>query len=384
MTSTPAPSEGTDQQSQKSRKRRQLSEKQLGELLPDHWVMSKPSDDHDMRDYLVDIVKVFSPPAVLPTDAVDIYMERLWQFDMAKCFRSNEIIFQHTIMLAIIARLELDAVLDYNCEATWTSDRYPCHNCVPRKCSIAPPRPDLAVSFKSAALWPDNDLAAQVRDLDELTFHLFAEGKAMDNDERVFHFFTVEAKGKRGSMSNEMAQYQNLNSASQALYNIYRCMKLVDDLDRFFREVRVFSLVATARAFELRVHRGEPLAADGKVNDRRYPIKFAFQEVCSMGQDYSRQEATRIVHNILIDYGVKKLFPIMKETVEKLCKIEIPRIGSPLPSLPPPSDPGRNFQSPPRKRRAAGTADSLQSSRSSQRRRYSNDPSTYDFEGGTS
>jgi len=43
--------------------------------------------------------------------------------------------------------------------------------------------------------------------------------------DRAFHCFSVEVKGKLGQIGNTEAEFQNLNTASQALHNMYLLMK---------------------------------------------------------------------------------------------------------------------------------------------------------------
>ncbi len=127
----------------------------------------------------------------------------------------------------------------------------------------------------------------------------------------------MEVKGKWGTLDNKMVQDQNLNTASQALYNIYRCMKEANDLNLFFNEVRVFSAVATAEGFWLRVHRAV------KVNERQcntedYPIGYKFDDFIDLREEYTKSRVSTIFRNVLCGYGAGTLHPIMRKIVKIL------------------------------------------------------------------
>jgi len=130
----------------------------------------------------------------------------------------------------------------------------------------------------------------------------------------------MEVKGKRGSLDNQKAQFQNLNTASQALYNIYYCMKRTEDLKTFFKKVRVFSAVATIEGLSIRVHWPVKLHHEQCFN-KEYPIGFQFDELGRLRGDYSRAQTNSIVYNILHTYGVLKLHPILKKTIAQLLKL---------------------------------------------------------------
>ena len=255
--------------------------------------------------------------------------DALWDLDMAKCLRSNEARFQRTIMMAIVNRQELDEKLEFICEALWISERFPCKDCTPKLCKLPQAKPDTAVSFKAETLLPSDGFHADWERLKEFKSHIFPEGCQEYQDERAFHFFLMEAKGKRGSLDNQKAQFQNLNTASQALYNIYYCMKRTEDLETFFKEVRVFSAVATTEGLSIRVHWPVKLHHEQCFN-KEYPIGFQFGELGRLRGDYSRAQANSIVYNILHTYGVLKLHPILKKTIAQLLKLYPCKAPAPL------------------------------------------------------
>ena len=72
---------------------------------------------------------------------------------------------------------------------------------------------------------------------------------------RVSLFLSLESKKPDASRGDSIAGLRNLNTASQALYNIYVFMKTVQYESVFFEKVRFYSVIATSEIFEVRVHR---------------------------------------------------------------------------------------------------------------------------------
>ena len=255
--------------------------------------------------------------------------EKQWATDMAKCARSQEAVFQRTVMISIIDRFKLDDQLDYMCEAPWISERFPCppysedslrHKariCKNRNCIICQPKPDLVVAFNSKSLVTDESLLRQLR-ISDLSGHIFPEGNGTDQTIRAFHFLSLEVKGKQGRIDNVIALRQNLNTASQALCNRYRCMLATNDVDRFFSHVRVFSAVATTEGFWLRVHRATKMKNASAANNKAYPLEFQFHSFRGLEKGYSKNAVSQIMGCILFEYGIQTLLPILKETVSSL------------------------------------------------------------------
>ena len=239
-----------------------------------------------------------------------------WRRDMSKCKLSNEAIFQRTIMMEIIERDELNENLDFMCEAPWWAERMPSRNDSGR---LAQPKPDLAVAFRTTSLLPVNCSFPSLMRLGQLNGHIFAEGMKKGEIDRAFHFFSIEVKGKRGQIGNTEAEYQNLNTAAQALHNIYVIMKEAELEQDFFEEVRFFSVVATAACFELRVHRPTRPDPDDYI-DPKYGVRYSFDEVLTVGSDYTKEMASTVVYNILFHYGVGKLYKILRTALEVVLK----------------------------------------------------------------
>ena len=267
--------------------------------------------------------------------------ERKWAVDFAKCERSNEPVFQRTIMMDIINRHGLADSLDWICESEWTCNRMP-RKAQPGAVEVVMPKPDLAVAFKTSSFIND----FQMIDLGDFRSHMCPENFKLDKEDRAFHFFSIEAKDSKAASAYEVAINQNFNTASQALHNIYRFMAKAGKLNIFYEKVRFYSAVATSAGFQLRVHRATKLSTGRILPD--YPLGFYFDEICSMTGRYTKGKVVRIVENILVEYGVKILKPILQETVDiVLANLENERRKS----------------SPNRKRRAEGTLESFGSQR---------------------
>jgi hypothetical protein len=87
----------------------------------------------------------------------------------------------------------------------------------------------------------------------------------------------------------------------------------------FFEEIRFSSIVATAACFELRVHRSMRLDPDDYI-DAKYGVRFSFDEVLTVGSDFTKAMASTVVYNILFHYGVGKLYPILRTAMEAVLK----------------------------------------------------------------
>ena len=335
------------------------------ELVP----VKDPKIEHFRKLIFFGDTNIINSQESLEKEIINRREDALWKMDMSKCARSNEARFQRTIMITIINRLELDKNLEFIPEARWKSERFPCLNCLPMQCKITKPQPDLAVAFQATSLLPTDGFTADYERLKEIESHIFPEGNQEFQDQHAFHFFFMEVKGKRGTIDNQKAQFQNLNTASQAVYNIYRCMKRVNDLDTFFKEIRIFSASTTVAGLSIRVHRPRRLRNVEQCNKREYPIAFQFDELGSIKGDYSRAQALSIVYNILYEYGIRVLHPILKTTIETLLKL-YPRdaSGSSLQALEEAATTIDETDSPPasqhssgRKRRAPNLGDSFTS-----------------------
>lgn len=135
--------------------------------------------------------------------------------------------------------------------------------------------------------------------------------------DRAFHFLLIEAKGARTQNANWIAHRQNFNTASQALHNIYYFVEMAGTLAAFYEKVRFYSIVATDLVFHVRVHRARELKEHRIQQD--YPLEFLYDVVYDhRGGGYTKAETTAIVKNILIDYGIKVLKPLLVQTMKKV------------------------------------------------------------------
>lgn len=159
--------------------------------------------------------------------------EALWTLDEANCIgHSNKTIFQRTTMMNLIARHCLiyrrdtsrPRLLEISVEEFWTCPPAPSRAFVEGEGSLlTKPKPDLAVSFCRERLLPDLSWISLPFATQSLASYESLRHPARC---KVFHFLTIEAKKGMTSSVDSAALLQNLNNASQSLYNMYE----------FFRE----------------------------------------------------------------------------------------------------------------------------------------------------
>ncbi len=135
---------------------------------------------------------------------------------------------------------------------------------------------------------------------------------------RAFHFLSIEVKGASGEIANWTAHRQNFNTASQALHNMYFFMNEAgpETLEAFYKQVRFYSVVATSGIFHVRVHRAIKLEK-GRIRTD-YPLGFVYDVVHDHKAECTRAKATCIINNILFEYGVKVLQPLLAQTMESV------------------------------------------------------------------
>lgn len=238
--------------------------------------------------------------------------ERHWELDLLKCAASEEAVFQRTVMMDLIDRHQLGGTLDYTCESQWQCARMPQRggelaNRMPK------PKPDLAVAFISKPILP----SFQQADLGDFRNTMCPENVKEGQYHRAFHFLSIEAKGASGDIANCKAHRQNFNTATQALHNMYFFMQKAgtEQLKGFFEKVRFYSVVATSKSFFVRVHRAVRVEK-GQI-EGGYPLGFLYDTVyIHDGAGYTKAKTTRIIKNILLEYGIGVLQPLLKETME--------------------------------------------------------------------
>lgn len=314
--------------------------------LEDRRVQTEESEDEQRKEFH-DLILDVSPTTL------DADEEEKWKADMQRCKISDEAVYQRTIMMDILDRHKLTESLDYNCEAQWTC--LPVPSGIKWGWQLPSPRPDLFVAFKARAIlnmrdWPD---------LQNLRDYMCPETAKQGYTNRAFPFFAMEVKGAQADLGNVAASYQNLNTASQALYNIYLFMAMANDLEIFHRDVRFFSVISTSSTFQLRMHRAREIP----VAERREsgsPLDFEFDTLFQRSGDYSKQEVTTVVKNIF-EYGVNVLLPILRSAVDRTLKRLKAEPVDPLAG-------SRQTTPRPRKKRTSDETNSVASRSSTQRR----------------
>ena len=91
-------------------------------------------------------------------------------------------------------------------------------------------------------------------------------------------------------------------------------MREADEERTFFKEFRFYPVIAISASFEVRVYRGERLRK-GRTQSH-YPLGYAFDDLITLKRLYTKAEALRVIKNILFEYGIKNLLPILKNAVK--------------------------------------------------------------------
>ncbi len=132
-----------------------------------------------------------------------------------------------------------------------------------------------------------------------------------DDGNRCFPFLFMKVK-KAGADLQDVYTV-NLHSASQALYNIYVWMMRLSQEEKFFEDVRVFSLVFNAQNLSVRVHRAEM-----RENETIY---FLFDELLFL-QRYTKDQACLLIKTTMAEYAAKELHPLLKAAFKEVTKQE--------------------------------------------------------------
>jgi hypothetical protein len=258
-------------------------------------VCEKARPNHDSYAAIEDLVDGIA--SWKPLHGLFSTSNREFRQDTELCLCSNEAVLQRTVMTSLIDRWQLSQIFTFNCEGQWSLPEHSIPTSGPAG-SISSPKPDLAIFFK----------------LENLTADISAPIPSPINDclrpdggqWRCLPFLFIEAKRARHDL--DPALMANAYSASQALYNIYIWMKLAGELDTFFRSVRVFTVVLNAQELALRCYRAD---LDGK------HMHFRYDDVVSQ-TSYTRDQACKLIRNILVAYGEEELHPVLKSTFQKV------------------------------------------------------------------
>jgi len=255
--------------------------------------------------------------------------ETLWALDQANCMgHSNEAIFQRTMMMNLIARHCLIyrrdtsrlRLLEISVEEFWTCSPAPSRAFVEGEGSLlTKPKPDLAVSFCRERL---------LSDLSWISLPLATQSLASYENLRhtarrkVFHFLTIEAKKGMTSTADSAALLQSLNNASQSLYNMYEFFREAgsDHEQKFFEEVRFFSVVATTEGLTFRIHRATRVTEEADRVTDGYPLRFLYRVFKRLQSDinYNRDTVLETLKPILLAYAEETLFRLLKAAAEAI------------------------------------------------------------------
>lgn len=236
-----------------------------------------------------------------------IVNSRYFEADLKRCLARNEVILQRTIMIHIINQYWLDPIFDWNTEGQWS---LPKDNRLPSRMDddISLPKPDLAISFTLKSFTGDEDDSAPIpTDLERCI--------SPDGGDRCFPFLFMEVKKAAADLQD--AEMANLHSASQALYNMYTWMVRAGQVETFFDQVRVFSVVFNAQDLSVRVHRGYQ-QPDGE-------LSFHFDEFSPLDR-YTKDSACLLVETILTDYAARELHPALKKAFTEIIQQEDLRV----------------------------------------------------------
>lgn len=281
---------------------------------------------------------------------VTAYRNRLWTHDLEKCSDEfSEKIFQRTILMAMIDRCRLiyesdhlpvsagnsanKPLLDFSVESIWNCPPMPTEAAKKSEKLLTRPMPDLAIAFRRESLFT-SDHSWKV--FPSATRKIMCyEGIGGEDTYRAFHFLTIEAKRAYTGVDDKVAIYQSLNNASQALHNMYEFFREADmGIDKkgndtengdkyrkiFFDEVRFFSVVATAGAMKIRIHRACYQDPNTVPIVEGYPLEFKFADYATIGGggEFARQKVVEELAKILLGYGVGQLGVRLQEAITEV------------------------------------------------------------------
>lgn len=276
-----------------------------------------------------EILQLLSGDQAWETEEERIAYETLWALDEANCLgQSNEAIFQRTVMMSLVARHCLiykrnasrPRILEISVEESWTCPPAPSRAFIEGEGSLlTKPKPDLAISFSREKLlsrlaWVSLPVATQ-----SLASY---ENLRQPARRKVFHFLTIEAKKGMTSTDDSKALLQSLNNASQSLYNMYEFFREAgsEHEEKFFKEVRFFSVVASTEGLTFRIHRATRVTDKADLVTDGYPLQFVYRvfKRLQVRIDYNRDTVLDIFKHILVGYAEEKLFKLLKAAAEAI------------------------------------------------------------------
>ena len=189
---------------------------------------------------------------------------------------------------------------------------------------LAQAKPDLSVSLSRKAVI--DDLLWDAMPIATVRLACF-ENTTVHGQERIFHFFTVEAKRPNTSSDDIKGKLQSLNNASQALHNMFEFFRDAgsEHEEIFFDKVRFFSVVASIEGLTIRIHRATRLDLEGPresfiiPDNRKYPLRFEYREFFKLEKaKLDREIISKIIQQILITYGVGELLLLLRNAATTL------------------------------------------------------------------
>jgi hypothetical protein len=290
-----------------------------------------------------------------------------WALDIEKATKDSvQPAFQKAVLMSLLDRFRLiynlrdsdQPLLDFAVESTWNCPFMPTRalkrESPDRHRVLSRPKPDISIAFHLQSIIGDGLMAA----IPEATRRIMIYETHYDiHTSRAFHFLMIEAE----ITDNIASHLQSLNSASQSLHCLYEFFNEADReevecgkpccilealtrrqehraafsartstfVSRFFKEVRVFTVVTTTRAITIRVHRACPASEppfpsqEGRppfqlriLHD--YPLQFEHNEVVTLATDVSRERLVNSFKKIMVDYGIGQLRPLLQQAAAKI------------------------------------------------------------------
>lgn len=211
-------------------------------------------------------------------------------------------------------------LLEISVEELWTCPPTPSRAFIEGKGSLlTKPKPDLAVSFCRERLLPDLSWISLPFATQSLASY---ENLRYPTRRKVFHFLTIEAKKGMTSTADSAPLLHNLNNASQSLYNIYEFFREAgsDHEQKFFEEVRFFSVIATTEGLTFRIYRATQIIEKADIVADGYPLRFLYRvfKRLQFGINYNRDAVLEILKPILLAYAEETLLRLLKAAAEAI------------------------------------------------------------------
>ena len=183
---------------------------------------------------------------------------------------------------------------------------------------LTQPKPDLAVCFKRDKVIRDSAFCLMPFATQRLACYEKPDHGGCD---KAFHFFTIETTRWIHPDTPERTEYRNLNNASQALHNMFEFFQDAgpQHREKFFSQVRFFSVVASTQGLNVRIHRAIELPEKFAHSKHGYPLKFEYREFAKVTQSiFDRGTVLELFGRILHGYGVGKLLGLLQDAAKSL------------------------------------------------------------------